>query len=46
MGDVLWMLAALAQDCGLSLQVIAEKNVEKLKQRQQAGTLHGEGDDR
>tara|TARA_E500000178_G_C16954999_1_gene723220 strand:+ start:553 stop:876 length:324 start_codon:yes stop_codon:yes gene_type:complete len=46
MGDVLWMLAALAQDCGLSLQVIAEKNVEKLKQRQQAGTLHGEGDNR
>jgi NTP pyrophosphatase (non-canonical NTP hydrolase) len=46
MGDVLWMLAALAHDCGLSLQVIAEKNVQKLQARQQAGTLHGEGDNR
>jgi NTP pyrophosphatase (non-canonical NTP hydrolase) len=46
MGDVLWMLAALAHDCGLSLQTIAEMNIEKLKKRQQAGTLHGEGDDR
>jgi len=46
MGDVLWMLAALAHDCGLSLQTIAEMNAEKLKKRQQKGTLHGEGDDR
>ncbi len=46
MGDVLWMLAALAHDCGLSLQTIAEKNLEKLSARQQAGTLHGEGDNR
>lgn len=46
MGDVLWYLAALAHDCGLSLQEVAEKNVEKLQARQQAGTLHGEGDDR
>ena len=46
MGDVLWMLAALAHDCGLSLQTIAEMNVEKLKKRQEAGTLHGEGDNR
>ncbi len=44
MGDVLWYLAALAHDCGLSLQAIAEKNIEKLKARQKAGTLHGEGD--
>ena len=46
MGDVLWMLAALAHDCGLSLQTIAEMNAEKLKKRQEAGTLHGEGDNR
>ena len=46
MGDVLWMLAALAHDCGLSLQTIAEMNVEKLKKRQEANTLHGEGDNR
>ena len=46
MGDVLWMMAALAHDCGLSLQTIAEMNAEKLKKRQEKGTLHGEGDDR
>ena len=46
MGDVLWMLAALAHDCGLSLQTIAEMNAEKLKKRQQNNTLHGEGDNR
>ena len=46
MGDVLWMLAALAHDCGLSLQTIAEMNIEKLKKRQQNNTLHGEGDNR
>jgi NTP pyrophosphatase (non-canonical NTP hydrolase) len=46
MGDVLWMLAALAHDCGLSLQSIAEMNAEKLKKRQKEGTLHGEGDNR
>lgn len=46
MGDVLWMLAALAHDCGLSLQTVAEKNVDKLQARQKAGTLHGEGDNR
>jgi NTP pyrophosphatase (non-canonical NTP hydrolase) len=46
MGDVLWMLAALAHDCGLNLQSVAEKNIQKLQARQKAGTLHGEGDDR
>ena len=46
MGDVLWMLAALAYDCGISLQNVAEKNLEKLAARQRAGTLHGEGDNR
>ena len=46
MGDVLWMLAALAHDCGLNLQSVAEKNIQKLQARQKAGALHGEGDDR
>lgn len=46
MGDVLWMLAALAKGCNLSLQTIAEKNLEKLAKRQKNDTLNGEGDDR
>lgn len=46
MGDVLWMLAVLAHDVGLSFQMIAIRNLDKLKARQSAGTLHGEGDNR
>ena len=33
MGDVLWYLAALASEAGLSLSVIAEANVQKLRAR-------------
>jgi len=46
MGDVLWYLAALAHDCGLSLQTIAEENLRKLNKRAVDGTIHGEGDNR
>ncbi len=46
MGDVLWYLANLAYDCGISLEVVAEKNIEKVKDRQVRGQLHGEGDNR
>ena len=46
MGDVLWYLAALAHDCGLSLQTIAEENLRKLNKRAVNGTIHGEGDNR
>jgi NTP pyrophosphatase (non-canonical NTP hydrolase) len=46
MGDVLWYLAALAHDCGLSLQGIAEENLRKLNKRALENKLHGEGDDR
>ena len=33
MGDVLWMLAALAHDCGLSLQNIEEATTEQYTTR-------------
>ena len=46
MGDVLWMLAALGHDCGISLQAVAEHNIKKLNKRALEGKLHGEGDDR
>lgn len=46
MGDVLWYLANLAHDCGISLEVVVEKNMEKLRDRQKRGQLHGEGDNR
>ena len=44
MGDVLWYLANLAHDCGISLSTVAKKNLDKVKDRQQRGQLHGEGD--
>ena len=46
MGDILWYLAVLAADLDISLQVAAEINLEKLKDRQQRGKLQGNGDNR
>ncbi|MFH1631792.1 MAG: nucleoside triphosphate pyrophosphohydrolase family protein [bacterium] len=45
-GDVLWYCAQLATELGLSLDEIAELNIERLYSRMDRGTLHGDGDDR
>ena len=45
-GDVLWYCAVLADDLGQSLSEIANRNLLKLANRQEKGTLHGSGDDR
>jgi len=39
LGDVLWYLTQLASELGLSLEDIAITNLEKLKNRQEEGTL-------
>jgi NTP pyrophosphatase (non-canonical NTP hydrolase) len=44
LGDVLWYVAVLAADLGLSLDKIAADNVAKLKARQERGTIGGAGD--
>ncbi|HEX4116720.1 MAG TPA: nucleoside triphosphate pyrophosphohydrolase family protein [Solirubrobacteraceae bacterium] len=46
LGDVLWYVAQLASELGLSLDDIAKQNLEKLFSRQARGVLSGSGDDR
>lgn len=45
-GDTLWYIAALCRDLNLSLDNIAEKNLAKLKDRQERGVIQGSGDNR
>ena len=46
LGDVLWYIAQIATELGLSLEQIAGNNLNKLFSRQKRGTLLGDGDDR
>lgn len=46
LGDVLWYVSQLASELGLSLDSIAEKNIEKLFSRLERGKLKGSGDNR
>lgn len=46
LGDVLWYLAALAEDLGIDLQDVAELNIAKLQDRYNRGVIKGSGDNR
>jgi len=46
LGDVLWYVSQLATEFNLDLDVIAEKNIEKLLSRKERGRLGGSGDNR
>jgi len=46
LGDVLWYVAVLAADLGLSLEEIAADNLAKLAARRERGTIGGGGDHR
>lgn len=46
LGDVLWYLARLADECGYTLEEIASYNLKKLADRKARGALTGAGDDR
>ena len=46
LGDVLWYIANLSKELNVSLEDVAQKNIEKLQSRQQRNELHGSGDNR
>lgn len=46
LGDVLWYIAAMAHDMGVSLSDIAKGNVDKITDRRSRNVVHGEGDTR
>ena len=46
LGDVLWYLAQVATELDLSLDDIAQHNLDKLASRQARGVLGGDGDKR
>lgn len=46
LGDVLWYVAQLATELGLSLDDIADTNLKKLLSRLERGVISGNGDNR
>lgn len=46
LGDVMWMVAAVAKDNGLLLSDICRANLDKLESRKQRNVISGSGDDR
>ncbi len=46
LGDVLWYVAQLASELGYELDVIANQNLKKLRDRADRGQLRGSGDHR
>ncbi len=46
LGDVVWYIAVLAHELGLSFEEVMQVNVEKLKSRQARNIIKGKGDNR
>lgn len=46
LGDVLWYIAIMADEMGLTLETVAEQNIQKLMSRKERGVLGGSGDNR
>jgi len=46
LGDVMWMVAAIANDNGLKLSEVCQENIDKLEDRKQRNVIMGSGDNR
>lgn len=46
LGDVMWYIARLSSELGLSLDEIMQANIDKLASRMERGKLTGDGNDR
>ena len=46
LGDVLWYIAQVCTELGLSLDEVAEHNIHKLYDRLERGAIKGDGDNR
>jgi NTP pyrophosphatase (non-canonical NTP hydrolase) len=46
LGDVLWYLAQISTEVGLSLDMVARSNLSKLSSRNKRDMLRGSGDNR
>lgn len=46
LGDVMWYLANICCELGLTMEEVAEANIEKLFSRKERNKLKGEGDNR
>lgn len=46
LGDVMWMVAGLADEFGWSLEDVCRENLRKLEDRQKRGVVDGSGDNR
>ena len=46
LGDVLFYVAQIAKCCGLTLEEVAQMNIDKLQSRKSRGKISGSGDNR
>lgn len=46
LGDCLWYIARMADDIGVSLEEVAQGNIDKINDRLSRGVIRSEGDDR
>ena len=46
LGDIMWYVAMVAKESGISLDDVATSNIAKLEKRMRNGTIHGNGDER